>query len=121
MRRMVLLAMVLAATSLGCSVDPLAPFQAPPEVSIAVQSAIARPYHATIIWSVENGSTAPYLIERRNGTEPWKRLTHLSITDGRLVLEDISVQPGQRYSYRVRIETAATSIAVGEVTVDVPR
>ena len=121
MRRTVLWMMLLAATALGCSTDPLAPFRAPPDVSISVQSAIARPYHATIIWRVENGSTAPYQIERRNGTEPWKRLTHLSVSDGRLVLEDISVQPGQHYTYRVRIETASTSVAVGEVTIDVPR
>ena len=121
MRQIILLAMVLLATVPGCSVDPLAPFQAPPAVSISVQSAIARPYHATIIWGVENGSTAPYLIERRNGTEPWKRLTHLSVSEGRLVLEDISVQPGQRYTYRVRIETATTSVVAGEVSIVVPR
>lgn len=121
MRGKWLLLLGLCATAPGCSGNVLAPFRAPPEVSISVESAVARVHHATIVWRVENGSAAPYGIERRNGDEPWKRLTSRSVEGGRIVLEDPSVQPGQRYSYRLRLGSEATSGTAGEVTLQIPR
>ena len=120
MRRIVLLVMLSSAMTLGCAQDILAPFRPLPATSITVASADVRPYHATIVWRVENGSTAPYPIERRHAADPWKRLTHLSVEGGLLVLEDLAVLPGESYTYRVRLGRDAASGAVGEVTVNVP-
>ena len=121
MCRTLILIALFSATTVGCSVDVLAPFRAPPDVSISVESARARPYHATIVWNVEHASTAPYLIERRYALEPWKPLTHLYVESGRISLEDLSVQPGATYSYRVRIGRDKGAAAAGEVTVQVPK
>ncbi len=121
MRRGVILIALLSAATLGCSADVLAPFRAPPEVSISLESAIARPYHATIVWNVENASTAPYPIDRRYALEPWKRLTQRYVERGRLALEDVSVQPGATYSYRVRLGRDKAAATAGEVTVQVPK
>ncbi len=120
MRKEILLTMLLFAAAPGCTADVLAPFRPPPAVSITVASAVARTHHATIVWRVEHGSSAPYLIERRHASDPWKRLTYLSVEGGRLVLEDFAVLPGEPYTYRVRLGRDAASGAVGEVTVVVP-
>jgi hypothetical protein len=120
MRRVVLLVMLSSAMTLGCAQGILSPFRPFPATAITVASTDVRPYHATIIWRVANGSTAPYPIERRNAAEPWKHLTHLYVEGGLLVLEDLGVLPGQSYTYRVRLGRDAASAAVGEVTVNVP-
>ena len=122
MRRVILLAMLTWPAALGCSpAEVLSPFQRPPAVSISVQSAVARPWHTTIVWRVENVSVAPYPIERRYDDEPWKPLTSLLVEQGRLVLEDRAALPGALYTYRVRLGEDRASAAAGEVTLRVPR
>lgn len=122
MRRVILLAMLTWPAALGCSpAEVLSPFQRPPAVSISVQSAVARPWHTTIVWRVENGSVAPYPIERRYDDEPWKRLTHRTVEQGRIVFDDYASLPGALYTYRVRLGEDHASAGAGEVTVRVPR
>jgi hypothetical protein len=102
-------------------VDVLSPFRARPDVSITVVSAVGRPWHNTVEWRVENGSTAPYLIERRFVGEPWKPMVHISAEGGRLVLQDHAAMPGALYGYRVRLGEAYDSERAGEVTLQTPK
>ena len=76
---------------------------------------------ARIRWSVSAGAGFRFQVHRRLDTMPWKPMVTLS-TDarGRMVLEDPSVQPGQTYSYRVRLAGDTSDSFSGEVTIDVP-
>lgn len=118
MRAAIALLMLLVP---GCSREIAAPPAPPPAAAVTVVSAEARPYAATVVWRVEHGGSAPYLVQRRHDDDPWKGLAWLATdAQGRLVLEDATVQPGEPYTYRVRVVADDEPAFAGEVAVQVP-
>lgn len=113
----------VAAITLSCVADqppPAAPFVAPsPVVTVAATEVV--PGLARITWDVQHGSGHSFQVHRRLADKPWKNMfTVAPNVEGDMVLEDPSVQPGQRYTYRVRPAAAPDAPFQGEVAIVVP-
>ncbi len=118
MRVALLLSLVLLA---GCSQDPTAPGASDSSVELAVASVDVRPGVARIVWSVREGVSGTFLVQRRLEGAPWKGLAHVPVDgESRLTLEDASIQPGAGYGYRVRIAVEPVPVYSGDVTIEVP-
>ena len=92
-----------------------------PSPTVTLASAEVLPGLARITWDVQHGTGHEFHIYRQLQTKPWKKLYTLTTNvEGRMVLEDPSVQPGQRYTYRVRADGVTTETYQGQVTIVVP-
>lgn len=92
-----------------------------PSPTVALVAAEIVPGLARITWDVEHGTGHEFHIYRQLQTKPWKNMFRLTTNvEGRMVLEDPSVQPGQRYSYRVRAAGVTTDTYQGQVSIVVP-
>jgi hypothetical protein len=122
MKRLLILAALLLGVAACATQDPgpVAPFVRPsPGVTLAGAEVV--PYLARITWDVTDGTGVEFEIDRQLDTRPWKDLTTITTNiEGRMVLEDPSVQPGQTYHYRVRAVGVTTETFQGEVTIVVP-
>ena len=114
---------VLLAVLAGCSGEETAPTHpvSPSTVTVTVLSALGEPHAARVVWQLQPSLPGELLVQRRLGTAPWKGLAWLAADpEGKLTLEDGSVQPGASYAYRVRVVEGKRLRFTGEVAVEIP-
>lgn len=113
--------LLLLATLAGCATreaSPTQPALGPPSIEVA--STEVRPYLARLVWTVTSGGQPSFAVQRRHADDPWKNWGSFSTDwERRITLEDASVQPGESYTYRVRLGVAPLAYG-GEVTILVP-
>jgi hypothetical protein len=81
----------------------------------------AHPWHVSLSWHVESGNLDDALVERRDASEKWLTMGSPSRrSDGDLAFEDLTAEPGSRYTYRLRWVNGTTIRVSNEVSVLVP-
>ncbi|MEO5619150.1 MAG: T9SS type A sorting domain-containing protein, partial [Candidatus Eisenbacteria bacterium] len=81
----------------------------------------ALPDRVTLLWSRGDDAPLEVRVERRRGAEGWSVLNHADFTvTGSLEYEDRSVQPGERYGYRLAWTDASGEGHTAETGVQVP-
>jgi hypothetical protein len=118
--RIALLALLIASVA-GCGSGPTRPAPASTPFTVTVVAAEVRAGVAHVEWEVTPRSSGSLLVQRQLRDAPWKGLVELPISpQGRLGLEDSSVQPGAAYRYRLRLPDHAQPGFAGEVAIEVP-
>jgi hypothetical protein len=88
-------------------------------VLVSLVDALAADGTVRITWQVEGEVEA--VAERSTGDNLWQSTRRLvSDGSGRMAYEDLDVEPGHRYGYRLTLSDDGVKVHAGEVWVDVP-
>jgi 3-phytase len=88
---------------------------------IALGTVQAEPGRVQLTWYGGNARGRTVAVNRRTEGSVWSWLANRVVDgNGRVVFEDVDVEPGVRYGYRVGIQESGAEVYLGEVWVDVP-
>ncbi len=93
----------------------------PTAALLALVSASAEPGRVSLDWFAAQTTDLRAILERRSDSESWRELATL-VPDGtgHLRYQDVQVEPGARYTYRLAVSTSSGVTHWGETSVQVP-
>jgi hypothetical protein len=88
---------------------------------VSLARAVADERHVQLEWLVSDGAWRAGVVWRRTKGSDWTELSAVTADGaGRMIFQDLAVEPGTRYGYRLGMRDQNHDVWLGETWVDVP-